>query len=238
MTDRLPPAEDPDLPDRDEDAALCAEYALGLLTPEELRAFEARMAVDPAFRAQAILWTEDLATLADAVPPVTPPPAVEAALRARLFPEEKQGWLRRLGLLPAMVGGLVAALMVLWASNSGVLLPDPAVGPAFAARVAAEDGSLVVEVSLVPATGTLTLTRVTGAAPEGRVLELWLIAPEAAPVSLGLLPAGETGELALAADVLADIPGATLALSDEPPGGSPTGQPTGSVLALGPVTAL
>ena len=30
----------------------------------------------------------------------------------------------------------------------------------------------------------------------------------------------------------------TLAISDEPPGGSPTGQPTGAVLALGAVTEL
>jgi anti-sigma-K factor RskA len=234
MTDRLPP----DLSDDDEDAALCAEYALGLLSAEERRAFESRMEVDPAFRARAILWTEDLAALADGIPPVPPPARVETALRARLFPEEKQGWLRRLGLLPAIVGGLVAALLVLWANNAGILLPDPSTGPAYAARIAAEDGSLVVEARLQPATGTLSVTRTAGSAPAGRVLELWLIAPDAAPVSLGVLPDAESADLTLASAVAEALPGATLALSDEPPGGSPTGQPTGSVLALGPVTAL
>lgn len=238
MTDRTTPGDECDLPDPNEDAALCAEYALGLLSPDEVRAFEARMAVDPEFRAQAILWTEDLVTLADAVPPVTPPPQIAAALRVRLFPDEKQGWLRRLGLLPAMAGGLVAALLVLWASNSGVLLPDTAESPSYVARVAAEDGSIVVEVNIVPSAGTLAVTRVAGGAAEDRVLELWLIAPGAGPVSLGVLPGGETGELALAASVADVVPGATLALSDEPSGGSPTGQPTGSVLAVGPVTEL
>jgi len=228
----------PDIPDRDEDAALCAEYALGLLTPVEKRAFESRMNVDPAFRAQAILWIEDLSALADTIPPETPPARVETALRARLFPEEKQSFLRRIGLLPALIGGLVAALLVLWASTSGILLPDPATGPRYAATIAAEDGSLVVEATLLPEVGTLTVTRVAGTAPAGRVLELWLIAPDAAPVSLGVLPDADTAELTLAAAQAAAVPGATLALSDEPPGGSPTGQPTGSVLALGPVTAL
>lgn len=229
---------DPAMSDRDEDAALCAEYALGLLSPEELRAFESRMNVDPAFRALAILWTEDLSALADAIPPETPPARVESALRARLFPEEKQSFLRRIGLIPALVGGLVAALLVLWASTSGILLPDPATGPRYAATIAAEDGSLVVEAVLLPEAGTVSITRVAGAAPAGRVLELWLIAPESAPVSLGVLPPDQTADLTLAAAEAAAVPGATLALSEEPPGGSPTGQPTGAVLALGPVTEL
>ncbi len=230
--------DNPDMPDRDEDAALCAEYALGLLTPEEVRAFESRMNVDPAFRAQAILWIEDMAALADTIPPEAPPARVESALRARLFPEERQSFLRRIGLLPALIGGLVAALMVLWASTSGILLPDPATGPRYAATIAAEDGSLVVEATLLPDMGTVSITRTAGAAPTGRVLELWLIAPDAAPVSLGVLPDDQTAELTLAAAVATAVPGATLALSDEPPGGSPTGQPTGSVLALGPVTEI
>ena len=38
--------------------------------------------------------------------------------------------------------------------------------------------------------------------------------------------------------VLIGIAGLTLAISDEPPGGSPTGQPTGAVLAVGTVTEL
>lgn len=226
------------LSDAEEDAALCAEYVLGLLTPEERRAFEARMAVDPEFRAQAILWTEDMAALAAAVPEVPPPPGADRAIRARLFPDEGRSLLSRLGLLPAMAAGLVAALLVLWVSSSGLLRPDPAVGPALAARIAAEDGSILVTAELRADGQALRLSRAAGAAPAGRVLELWLIPAGGAPLSLGLLPEGAEGEIALAPDLVALLPGGVLAISDEPPGGSPTGAPTGEVRATGAVAAL
>ena len=43
------------------------------------------------------------------------------------------------------------------------------------------------------------------------------------------LPPAVTSQLA---------PDAVLAVSDEPPGGSPTGLPTGTVLAAGPLDAI
>ena len=231
MTDRP-------LTEEEEDAALCAEYALGLLTPEERRAFDARMAVDPEFRARAILWTEDMAALAATVPEVAPPPGAERAIRARLFPEEGRSLWARLGLLPAMAGGLVAALLVLWAMSTGVLRPDPATAP-LGARIAAADGALDVTAALAEDGQTLRLTRAAGVPPEGRVFELWLIpAGQDVPLSLGLLPEGAEGVLPVTAELAALLPGATLAISDEPPGGSPTGQPTGDVRATGIVAPI
>ena len=68
---------------------------------------------------------------------------------------------------------------------------------------------------------------------------MWLIADGAgAPVSLGVLPAAQFAELAIPADQIAALAGATLAISDEPLGGSPTGQPTGAILAVGKVNTL
>ncbi len=62
-------------------------------------------------------------------------------------------------------------------------------------------------------------------------LELWLIT-DAGAVSLGLLPTTGEGKLKLPAGVTgAQL---TLAVSLEPVGGSPTGQPTGPVLTSGP----
>ena len=70
--------------------------------------------------------------------------------------------------------------------------------------------------------------------PNDRAFELWAIAPGATrPRSLGVIPA--SGELRLGT-VPPDLrDGATLAISIEPPGGSPTQQPTGPVVFVGSV---
>jgi anti-sigma-K factor RskA len=62
---------------------------------------------------------------------------------------------------------------------------------------------------------------------------LWLIAEGGAPVSLGLLEPQGPSRITVPDDLRPVLAGATLAVSDEPPGGSPTGQPTGAVLAAG-----
>ena len=223
--------------ERDDDLAVAGEYVMGLLEPAEVEAVDRRLGVDSEFRALVARWSEDLAALMAEVAPVAPPTRVQAALRRRLFPEERQPLWRRLGLLPAVFGGLAAALLLLWTTNLGLLNPEPP-GPAYAATMAAEDGSLVVAARLDPATGALTVDRSACAAPAGRSLELWLIVADTAPISLGVLPEGRTGTIEVPETLLASFPGALLALTDEPPGGSPDGIPTGSVLASGPITTL
>lgn len=218
---------------REDDQALAAEYALGLLDRSEARAFEARMASDPALRAAYVIWAEDLAKLTDPIAPVEAPALVYKTLDQRLFGDEKQGWLQWLGLVPALIGGLIAAALVYFVSSFG-LLTTP-VGPRLNAEIAATDHSLVVLAAFDPTTEHLLLNRTAGAAGPGRVLELWLIAGDNPPVSLGVLPDTAAAELPLSPTVVAALNGGTLAISDEPPGGSPTGQPTGAVLAIGPV---
>jgi anti-sigma-K factor RskA len=63
-----------------------------------------------------------------------------------------------------------------------------------------------------------------------------LIAENAeAPVSLGVLPADAVARIALTEQLKAALQNGTLAVSDEPIGGSTTGAPTGDVLAVGKV---
>jgi len=224
--------------DKEDDIAFSAEYALGLLTPVEARAFEARMAVDPELRVQYALWAEDFASITDDITPVDPPKAVYDALTTRLFPEEKQSWLQKLGLIPAILGGLVAALILLVATNQGLLNGPGVTGPVYSAEIAAEDQSLLVLATYVPAEAVLRIERTAGAAREGRALQLWLIAGENPPVSLGVLAEGEVSAVPIPETLLAALEGGVLAISDEPPGGSPTGLPTGDVLAVGPVVTL
>jgi anti-sigma-K factor RskA len=68
-----------------------------------------------------------------------------------------------------------------------------------------------------------------------RVLELWSVPPQGAPRSLGLISASGTTVLSRAKLPATLLKGGTaaLAVSVEPPGGSPTGAPTGPVVFAG-----
>jgi len=68
-----------------------------------------------------------------------------------------------------------------------------------------------------------------------RVLELWSVPPQGAPRSLGLISASGTTVLARERLPAGLLKGGTaaLAVSVEPPGGSPTGAPTGPVVFAG-----
>ena len=59
-----------------------------------------------------------------------------------------------------------------------------------------------------------------------------------AAISLGVLPEDAVATLTVPAELRAEIAGGLLAISDEPPGGSPTGVATGDILAIGEITAL
>jgi len=223
--------------DHNDDIALSGEYALHLMDAAERRAFEARMDAEPALRALVVEWNEQLAPLADNFAPQTPPPAVKARINAILFPTTPS---RTWSLWRVLAGSGLAAVL---AVGVLVMLPqDPAptpFTPSLTAEIAAEDASLIVLASFAPETGVLRIDRQAGAANAGRVLELWLIAEGAdAPVSLGVLPDETQTDITLPETLAQAISGGTLAISDEPLGGSPTGVPTGDVLALGAVVSL
>ncbi|MCL3883024.1 anti-sigma factor [Marivita sp. GX14005] len=218
-------------------SADAAEYALGLMTENERAEFEARLVEDADLRAELAAWQTALADLAESeVAPAAPSPQLRKRLEAQLFAAPRASLWQ--SLWPYAAGGVAAAL-VLWAAvASDLLLPDTPLRPDLRSELAAtpEGGNLSVLAAVDSATGRLEIVRLDGAPPEGRVFELWLIVGDSAPVSLGVLE-GDTALLDLPETRRADLAGATLAISDEPPGGSPTGAPTGSVRAAGTLTA-
>ena len=233
--------EPDDLTPEEADLALAGEYVLGLLEEDERRAFEARLPHEPVLRAKMAAWSEDLATLLADVPPVAPPRLVEEAILGRLFPDEgrasRQGWG---GLWSTLLGGaaaavLASAVLVVW--TAGPRLLGRSSEPDYAARIVAEDSSLIVEARFDADTRQLEVQRTAGAVPEDRDLELWLIQGEEIR-SLGVLPRDEAGVIEVRADLAPGFEGGALAVSVEPLGGSPTGQATGPVVAVGPVTSL
>ena len=72
----------------------------------------------------------------------------------------------------------------------------------------------------------------------GMALELWVVPKEGAPRSLGVI--NDTGETRLALVGMDEklSGGLVFAISKEPPGGSPTGQPTGSVMCKGAIAHM
>ena len=74
--------------------------------------------------------------------------------------------------------------------------------------------------------------------PAGQDYELWALPKGGNPVSLGVLPAKGTSTRALTAIQKAALANSIqVAVSIEPPGGSPTGQPTGAIVFVAPLRA-
>ena len=97
--------------------------------------------------------------------------------------------------------------------------------------------------NFVAAIGTdgrsLTIVPAALLTADKRSMELWLIPEGGKPASLGLISAGQPVQLNLPPELLKHVgTGATLAVSLEPLGGSPTGQPTGEVIAHGNLSRL
>ena len=231
MTDRID-----DIPP--DDSLLAAEYVLRLLEPAEEAAVAARLSREPALAAEVAAWTTRLSGLDAEVADVMPSAAVKTALEKRLFglPERQSFW-QRAGLWQGI--SLASVAVAAFFAFQTLQVPEPtAPAPLFVSDIAAEDQSLRLLAVYDSASGEVRLTRTAGSAASGRVLQLWAIAGEAAPVSLGVLPEDTTTAVILPDSLREGVADLVLAVSDEPPGGSPTGAPTGAVLAVGQVSAL
>tara|TARA_R110002033_G_scaffold2579_3_gene17427 strand:- start:359 stop:1030 length:672 start_codon:yes stop_codon:yes gene_type:complete len=214
----------------DDDRALIGEYLLGLLSPEEEAAVERRLPQDRTLAQLHSDWAEALSPML-AGRDVPAPACLRAEIEARLFrPEPKRsrwwGW-----------AGIVAGPVAAFALAVFLLQPPTGFVPTLNAEMPGIEGSGAGDLYLAAGTdGTdLLIIRRSGEPLPGRVLQLWLIAGDAAPVSLGVLPDQDRVVIPAPAGLTA---GVVLAVSDEPPGGSPTGQPTGAVLAAGPLSDL
>jgi anti-sigma-K factor RskA len=219
-----------------DDIALAGEYALHLLDAESRVAFEIRLADDVALQGLLREWDESFLPWSDDIDAITPRPQVKLAIDARLFGPKKPRFSLRsaFGLRVALVGFAAVATLVIIVGPSVWNVPN---GPQYIAEIAGADRSLVVTASFDLSSAELSITRIAGAAVPGRVLELWLIAEgAAAPVSLGVMPDITPATLSVRKELRSLMIGGTLAISDEPLGGSLTGAPTGAVLAAGKIT--
>lgn len=220
-----------------DDDLLAAEFVLGVLQGAERAAAQRLYERDRNFAATVAAWERRLAPWAGEIDEVAAPPRVWDAIAAQL-PAQKAG---RAGLWEslafwrgfALASALAAACLGAFIYLGTVGQPSPLVATiegggtrTFIATVDTKRGTVAV----VPAAYTADATRVP---------ELWLIPADGRPRPVGLLRADQPVTLALSGDLLDFAKGnATLAVSLEPPGGSPTGAPTGPVIGAGKLTSL
>jgi anti-sigma-K factor RskA len=218
---------------------LAAQYALGTLRGPARDRFVRAMRTNPAIADATRAWEDRFAALATALPGVNPPPRVWTAIASRLglasTAPGAPAWWHGLAFWRGFALASFAAALVL----SLVTLMGPPAAPTERVVVVLTGSDQRPAMIATAARGdpVLTMKSVVDAPPgAGRAYELWALPDGGAPQSLGVIPQGGVIRLPLqraARDLLERVP--ALAVSLEPSGGSPTGQPTGPVLFTGRV---
>jgi anti-sigma-K factor RskA len=241
---------DPELRDR-----LAAEYVLGTLSGLARRRFERLLSGDRDLCNLVEGWELRLSGLAESVPAVDPPERVWEKIdrqlgqaptaspmrkRAAVFDGrldriwDSLGFWRGATALAAATAAVLLFYVTSLARRIEVLasrpthvavLIDKDQRPMMNADFNSSDRRLVLRLNFTPHRD-FTLN----------VLEVWEVAKDGTPRSLGIFPSerpGTTTALVLPRDTADDLVKATLAVSLEPRGGSTTGQPSGPVLFTG-----
>ena len=211
------------------------EYVLGVLDSEAAREVEAALSSNASLRRAVRFWETRLSDLTDLAAPAEPPAGGWDRIAARIRPARPPVPATRLWNSVALwraataVGFAAAACLALIVGVRPN--PTPAVlvavlraprqdAPAWVATAGGQGLQIRAVDHLVP--------------PASRIYQLWAIEPGSSrPRSLGVIPVG--GNLTIHAAALRDK--STLAISVEPVGGSPTGQPTGPVVFSGALVA-
>lgn len=236
---------DDDIDDGQRDEALVGEYVLGLLDAADHALLARRIAFEPAMAAKARFWRMRLASLDTEFAEETAPAHILPRIEARVFDQQsKPSGFAALWENLALWRGLATAglAVAVVAIGANILTPRALDPKAFAAQFVAalsEEGSNVKFVALYDGSGNVRLTTLSGDSVPDRDYELWAIQGANAPVSMGVVPVNQRTEVKLTPDLLAQFgAGSVLAVTLEPKGGSPTGGPTGPIVAKGVATSI
>jgi anti-sigma-K factor RskA len=222
----------PELADR-----LAADYVAGTLRGPARRRFESLLPAHPVLRGAVRAWEDRLMPMTASVEPQAPPARVWDGIQARIGGASPApaptGWWSRLavwrgfaGVASAAALGLAVLLSAPDAARPPIVVVLNATGPATGGAVPASF------VASITADGRAMVTRpiTTVSVSPDRALELWAVPAQGDPRSLGLISADGT-TIVKRGKVLENT--AALAVTLEPPSGSPTGKPTGPIVYLG-----
>ncbi|MGH8031229.1 MAG: anti-sigma factor [Luteimonas sp.] len=260
------PSDMADIPDSDD--LIAAEYMLGLLDADAHRDALTRLERDAGFAAQVAAWETYFTPWLEAIAPVDVPAALWSRIRTALWQHElpqrraavaaaapSTSLWNRLGFWRGLAGGGIAVAAISLAAlfvtlnraptpvpiAAPVAVVAPVARPAAAAMVVSlrhDDGTMAYTATVDADTGVITL--IPAFMPEdARVPELWLIAGDGVPKSLGVVARDHAQRVVIPERIRRDATAdAVFAVSLEPAGGSPTGSPTGPVVAKGSLIRL
>ena len=235
-------------PEMDEEReGLAAEFVLGTLSAAERADMAFRLRADPELKRAVESWEARLSPLNETAAPVDPPHGLQERIDRRiaelssgggevvLLHRQLRGW-QTVSLVTGAVAAALAAFIVIRPPAPGgpggassqyvAVLQSEGPGPAFIAAVDLDRGLISVR-------------RVEARGQSGKSFELWAVGGgREKPESLGIIEDSlKTPVARLRPDAGMDIASTVFAVSLEPQGGSPTGQPTGPVLFTGKLVA-
>jgi anti-sigma-K factor RskA len=218
------------------DDVIAAEYALGLLSLSERANLASRIEHDQFFARLVQTWEERLHPLSEGYQSQELPKTVKAALDGRLFGVEPKNhpashWWSSLALWRAATAITALALLLTIALPE---LSPPSPTQRLVAQLTTESGEVTYLAVYDSDARSVSLAHLKGTPSPDHVFELWIAKGTEAPISLGILADGRKLDVAIDAKISELMTNAAhMAISLEPAGGSPTGQPTGPIQALG-----
>ena len=233
-------------PERGGDDLLAAEYVLGVLAADERQIASGRIDAETGFARLVDSWEVHFSPMVAAYAEVEPPATVKPAIDRRLFSSTAASttaapsgslW-ASLAFWRGLTAATLAAL-VLYIAVPYVRTPVVVPQERLVASLAADGSDVKYLVVYDAARRDVGLSLVSGERAAGKDFELWMIEGKNAPVSMGVIPAGQVAHIPVTPAVQQKLAqGAVLAVSVEPTGGSPTGQPTGPVVAAGDLKGI
>ncbi|CUX23237.1 anti-sigma factor [Rhizobium oryzihabitans] len=218
------------------DEVLAGEYVLGVLPIEKRREVERRMQDDKAFAQLVQRWEMEFSDFNAEYEEQMPGATVLARIEERLFGRQDINtngslwssasfwrWISVATSATAVAAVVYAAFPEKWQDTTPLV-----------AELATTDSQVNLLASYDAESGRMRIVPVATGKIDEKSLELWLVMDGGKTRSLGVFQPGANGDLIIPADMRGNISeGTTFAISVEPFGGSPTGQATGPVIAVG-----
>ncbi len=215
---------------------LAGEYVLGLMRGAARRRCERLMMESAGLATEVAAWEGHFAAWALRLKPVDPPAYLEWRLLGRVRKDSRpRGERLRNTFWRSWAVAATVVLAIVMVTQK--FTPPAEVKPAEFALMSDAKGTPLWLISVHPEANRVDMKVVTpNPVPAGKSYELWMIPDGGKPVPMGLMNETGVASETVPPELLARLAGAkALAISLEPRGGSPTGQPTGPVLWVAPL---